>query len=520
MANETAADTPSLSLERLVHTLQQTDPQCTTYKGMIAANSSPTQPPFWLDSTGLLRRAHAVVVLSDSALRAEILRTCHDDRHAGHFGRERTLELLLRKYWWKHVARDVRHYVLTCAVCQRSKAKRHEPFGVLIPLPQSTAKFPHLTMNFITDLPASRDRLSHVFDSILVVMDRFTKMAIYIPVTKTINSADLAATFVDHVSLRCGNSQTIVSDRGSVFTSRFWSALCLELGIKSHLSTAFHPKTDGQTERQIQTLEQYLRAYVNYQQNDWVTWLFLVVFSYNNNSRHAETRMSPFLALMGYHPQIDLCFREQVDPGQVPEVDRLTTEMKELQEVLQEEWAQATTTQAKYYDLKRQPKSFATGNCVYLSSRNIKTRRPTKKLDWKWLGPFRILEPVGKRAYRLDLPESAGRLHPVFNVSLLSPSHSRPRTKPHSLPTLEVDGETEWYVDSIDNSRVRTRKREFLVYWRDTDHTIDSWEPFDYVKDTAALDTYLKLHPDVIATDSKESRRRIKPRSTRREHQY
>jgi len=372
-------------------------------------------------------------------------------------------------------------------------------------------------MDFITDLPASRHRLGAVFDSILVIMDRFTKMALYIPVTKTITADELAQVFIESVTTRYGNPQTIVSDRGSVFTSRFWSTLCTTLRIKNHLSTAFHPQTDGQTERQNQTLEQYLRSYVNYQQDDWVSWLPLAAFSYNN-SVHAETHMTPFMALMGYNPSVDATLAELIPSDSVPAVDLLVNEMAELQEALKEGWAQAVRSQAKYYDPKRQHIAFATGDWVYLNGRNIRTKRPTKKLDYKWLGPFQIIEPVGKQAYRLELPDSAGRLHPVFNVSLLSPAKFRNGTSPETLPTLEIDGETEWFVDSIIRSRIRAGQRQYLVHWAQTDHTLDSWEPEEYVKDTTAFDKFLARTSEQQNAAPNPTRQRRRRQQTTKRH--
>ncbi|MBW0559983.1 hypothetical protein O181_099698 [Austropuccinia psidii MF-1] len=132
-------------------------------------------------------------------------------------------------------------------------------------------------MDFITQL-----HLSSNFDSILVVVERFSKMAIFIPAYSTITALDLAQIFISNVFSKHGLPVSIVSDRGSLFVSSFWTQLCQQLKISRVLSTAFHPETDGQTESLNQILEQYLRMYVSYHQDDWHTWLPPAEFAYNN----------------------------------------------------------------------------------------------------------------------------------------------------------------------------------------------------------------------------------------------
>ena len=123
-------------------------------------------------------------------------------------------------------------------------------------------------MDFVTGLLVSTNWKRETYDSILVIVDRLTKMIQYEPVKITMDAPSLAEVFIDTIVRHHGLPDSIISDRGSVFTSKFWSSLCYFLGIKRRLSTAFHPQTDGQTERQNSTMEAYLRAFVNYEQND------------------------------------------------------------------------------------------------------------------------------------------------------------------------------------------------------------------------------------------------------------
>jgi hypothetical protein len=160
--------------------------------------------------------------------------------------------------------KDVKDYVRTCSVYQRTKVKRHLPYGALSSFPLPSKPWQEITMDFITGLPPSRF-CGKVYDSILVIVDRYTKMVQYIPTTKEISAPELAELFVYYIVKDFGTPADITSDRGSVFTSKFWSSLCFYLKVRQRLSTVFHPQTDGQTENLNQTLEQYLRCYTSYQ---------------------------------------------------------------------------------------------------------------------------------------------------------------------------------------------------------------------------------------------------------------
>lgn len=197
------------------------------------------------------------------------------------------------------MTKEIREYVSACYQCQRNKTPRHKKYGLLQPLPIPPQPWDSLSMDFISQLPTSSG-----FDSILVVVDRFSKMAIFLKSHTSASSEDLANLFVESVFSKHGLPSNIVSDRGSLFVSSFWTNLCQQLKITWNLSTAYHPESDGQTERINQILEQYLQMFVNYQQDDWSNWLPLVEFSYNN-STHSATKNSPFYTLYGRHPHFD-----------------------------------------------------------------------------------------------------------------------------------------------------------------------------------------------------------------------
>ncbi|MBW0545782.1 hypothetical protein O181_085497 [Austropuccinia psidii MF-1] len=266
-------------------------------------------------------------------------------------------------------------------------------------------------MGFITQLPPL-----NTFDSILVVVDRFSKMAILIPTYGSITALDLAQIFISNVFSKHGLPVSTVSDRGSLFVSSFWTQLFKQLKISRDLSTAFHPETDGQTERVYQILEQYLRMYVSYHQDDWYTWLPLAEFAYNN-AEHSSTKQSPFFTIYGRNPSFDSIHISQDSPA-----GKLSTKLQSVQQVVKEELESAIRRFKKYADRNREiPPDFQPGDKVWLASKNINPKRPTKKLSERWLGPFEVLKKIGSHAYHLKLPQQWKTVHPVFHVSLLEP---------------------------------------------------------------------------------------------------
>ncbi|EKV18173.1 hypothetical protein PDIG_11210 [Penicillium digitatum PHI26] len=237
-------------------------------------------------------------VPDNDELKAEILRLCHDKPTVGHPGRSKTYELLSREYYWPRVYQYVSDWTKNCHTCRRITPAREVRQGILRQLPVPERAWQDISMDFITHLP-----LSYGYDAILVVVDRLTKMKHFIHCKGTCNAEEVARLYTRHVWKLHGLPNTVVSDRGPQFVAQFWKHLTKRLRITNLLSTAYHPETDGQTERANAVLEQYLRAYVSYLQDDWSEWLPLAEFT--ANSHYSEsTRVSPFYANYGFHPRI------------------------------------------------------------------------------------------------------------------------------------------------------------------------------------------------------------------------
>ena len=218
----------------------------------------------WREYEGILHFDGKLYVPPEGGARAEVLWSNHDDPLAGHFGYARTLELIWRKYYWPCMGKEIKAYMKSCTACQQAKPTRHKPYGELQSLQQPRGPYTNISMDFILGLSPSKCR-SKAYNSILVIMDWYTKMACYIAVRSDIDTPRLAAVFVQKFILAGpGIPDCIVSDQGSVFTLTFWSTVCYHLKVRRRLLTAFHPQTDGQMERQNSTLEQYLQAYIAY----------------------------------------------------------------------------------------------------------------------------------------------------------------------------------------------------------------------------------------------------------------
>ncbi|XP_052732384.1 uncharacterized protein LOC128196192 [Vigna angularis] len=256
-------------------------------------------------------------------------------------------------------------------------------------------------------------------DSIWVIVDRLTKSAHFLPVNLKMSMTNLAKLYIIEIVRLHGVPSSIVSDRDTRFTSRFWQSLQGELGSKLQMSSAYHPQTDGQSERTIQTLEDLLRTCVLDHLGAWDEVLPLVEFTYNN-SYQSSIGMAPFEALYGRKCRTPLCwFQEGEKVLTGPELIQQTTEkVKQIQERLKT----SLSRQKSYADKRRRPLEFAAGDHVFLRLNPItgvgRAVRP-KKLSPKFIGPYQILKKIGPVAYELALPPQLSNLHPVFHVSQL-----------------------------------------------------------------------------------------------------
>jgi len=214
--------------------------------------SGKMMPNEKIEKDGLLYSKNRFYIPENEALQTEIAQGCHDSLVAGHCGQEKTIEIVMRDFYWKGLADWIRDYVRSCDECQHSKSPRHAKYRLLQPLEVPYAAWSSISTDFITQLLESQGKTQ-----IRVVVDRFTKMAHFIGLHENATAQDVADTFLGEVGKLHGLPTEIISEMDAKFSGEFWESLCKMLGVKRRMSTAYHPQTDGQTERTNQVLEGY-----------------------------------------------------------------------------------------------------------------------------------------------------------------------------------------------------------------------------------------------------------------------
>jgi len=368
-----------------------------------------------IDNNGVYRFMNRIWVPLYGNLRETILDEAHKSKYSIHPGSDKMYNDLKAVYWWPGMKRSVAVYVSKCLTCARVKAEYQKPSGYLQQPDIPLWKWDDITMDFVTKLP----RTSRGHDSIWVIVDRLTKTAHFLPVREDYKTEKLARIYIDEIVTRHGVPLSIISDRDSHFTSRFWEKLHEALGTRLNRSTAYHPQTDGQSERTIQTMEDMLRACVLDFGGNWDTHLPLVEFSYNN-SYHSSIKAAPFEALYGRKCRSPLCWNEVGDNCLTcPELIQETSD--KIFRILDRLKA-ARDRQKSYADKRRKPLEFQVGDKVLLKVspwKGIIRFGKKGKLSPRYIGPFEVTAKVGPVAYRLKLPEQLSGIHDTFHVSHL-----------------------------------------------------------------------------------------------------
>lgn len=448
----------------------------------------------WNFERGLLLRRGKIYVPKGTKtnLRQQIMTINHDYPHAGHTGVEKTCELITRNYWWPGITIDVKKYIAGCDICQRMKNRPQKPYGPLMPNPIPQGPWDIITVDLITQLPESNG-----YNAICVVVCRMTKRAHFFAITNQFSAKDLAILLHEQVWKMHGLPLQIISDRGTQFAADLFQEWCKILGIESSMSTAYHPQTDGQTERVNQTLEQYLRCYIDVMQDDWDKHLANAEFAYNN-AAHEGTKNSPFFVEYGRHPR-----GIPVIGGPIsnPDLKEIAQSRVQAQEKARAALQLAADRMKWYYDKSIQKVPFKVGHKVMLDLRNW--QKSGHKLAPKYHGPFTIIEQLSPVTFRLEWPERMHKIHPVFHASKLVPYNepSYDAQKNINPPPIIINQEEEYEVEKILKSRRtgRTKQLQYYVRWKGYGPNDDTWEPESNLSNASeAIKRFHKLHPKAI----------------------
>lgn len=440
-----------------------------------------------------------LVIPNVPAIRTQIFRWAHD--LLGHFGIDKSYAALRDSFFWPGMFRSLaRYYVPGCSDCQRFKAARQKPSGPLHPLPVPDHRGASIAMDFVGPLPEDQG-----FNCILTITDRLGSEILLIPTRTDATAKEIAILFFDHWYCEHGLPTDIICDRDTKFTSHFWRMLHNLTGVDVKMSSAFHPETDGASERTNRTLSQALRFHVERNQKGWVKALPRVRF-HMMNTVNASTGFSGFHLKMGRSPRLvppistepfstaDLDTKEAILMLKQLEMDV----MKAQDNLLAAKVTQATAANSH----RRFRPVFGVGDRVWLSTQNrrreykAKGEKRVAKLMPRFDGPYKIAAAHPEfSTYTLDLPNST--IFPTFHVSQLLPYHESDSslfpgwTKEWPKPII-VDGIEEFPVDAIIDERRRGRGMQYLVCFKDQPPSEDRWLSGSLLQQNEALDVWLR----------------------------
>lgn len=402
----------------------------------------------------------------------------HTSAVGGHSGIPVTYRRLKQYFHWPSMKQDVQTFVSSCTICLRAKPDRTKSPGLLHPLPVPTAAWSLITMDFIEGLPTSGG-----MNTILVVIDKFTRYGHFIPLRHPFTAASVAKLFLNHVYRLHGMPTSIMTDRDRIFTSHFWQALFKLADVQLNMSSAYHPQTDGQTERVNQCLETFLRCFVHSCPTQWLHWLALAEYWYNT-SFHSALGRTPFEALYGYTPRAFGVSAATTTP--ITDLQSWLQDRDLMQRLIRQHLLRARQRMKSQADKGRTERQFSVGDWVYVKLQpyvqSSLAARAHQKLSFKFFGPYKIISKINMVAYKLELPPSA-LVHPVFHVSQLKAAPSPDQVVSPSLPAAIVAYQVP---EAVIHRRLVARGPktvlQVLVKWTGMSTELATWEDFEALK--------------------------------------
>jgi len=318
----------------------------------------PASVPQFTLRDGVLRYQNRIWIGANPELQQKILEACHSSALGGHSGFPATYTRMKQLFAWTGMKSAVRKFVQTCLTCQQAKPDCARLLGLLQPLPVPSSAWQIVSLDFVEGLPRSKHG-----NCILVVIDSFTKYGHFLPLSHPFTAARVAQLFLNQVYKLHGLPKVIISDRDRIFTSAFWTELFRLADVQLNLSSSYHPQSDGQTERLNQTMETYLRCFVNACPSKWSSWLPLAEFWYNSTP-HSALGCSPFEALYGYRPRH---FGIQAfDSVSVPELGAWLQDRQVMSDLIQQHLHRSKERMKRQADKNRSERHFAVGDMVFL----------------------------------------------------------------------------------------------------------------------------------------------------------
>jgi transposase InsO family protein len=417
-----------------------------------------------------------------ASVRRAVLQWGHSSKLSAHPGVRGSLAFIRQRFWWPTMGRDTRRFIASCVTCAQTKTGNSPPAGLLRPLPVPARRWSHIALDFITGLPPSAGNTV-----ILTVVDRFSKSARFIPLTKLPSAKETAQIMVDHVFKIHGLPTDVVSDRGPQFSAFFWKEFCRLIGATASLSSGFHPQTNGQAEHANQIVARILGSLAHRCPASWSEQLAWAEYAHNSLPSSA-TGLSPFHCCLGYQPPL---FASQETASNSPSVqayiDRCKCTWRRVRTALRR-----SNTRMSITADKRRVKSprYVRWQRVWLSTANLPLHSESRKLAPRFIGPFRTIKIINPVAVRLRLPSYLRRVHPVFHVSHIKPVVRAP-SRP-VCPPVHIDDSPVYRVRRILDTRRRGRGHQYLVDWEGYGPEERSWVPSRDILDPSLIDDFLR----------------------------
>jgi hypothetical protein len=409
-----------------------------------------------------------------SPLLREIVAVVHED---GHKGVQRTLHRLRRDFHFPDMCRVIQDFVRACATCQRYKSEHLHPTGLLLPLPILTAVWADIGLHFVEALPRVRGK-----SVILTVVDRFSKYCHFIPLAHPNSAESVAQAFFTDIVRLHGMPQSMVSDREPVFTSTFWKELMRLMGTKLHMTSAFHPQSDGQTEGANCVIAMYLCYFIGDRPRQWLRWLPWVEYTYNTAY---QSSLHDTLFWVVYRRDPPSIWSYEPGETRVATVAKTMEERAEFLADVRYRMEQAQAIHKLHYDKHHRQVSYSVGDWVLLCL----CHRPVAslssevkgKLQPRYFGPYRVAKLINVVAIRLELPPRA-KLHDVFHVGLLKKWVGTPPAAPPPLPNIH-HGAVEPEPAKVMRARLARGVRQVLIHWKGQSAASATWEDLDSFHD-------------------------------------
>lgn len=448
-------------------------------------------------SNGLLyQHKDCIYVPNNRELRSKILHEVHSAPTGGHLGVAKTQARLCRYFYWQGQRQEVQQFIESCVPCCSNKASTQAPAGLLQPLEIPKRRWDHVSLDFIGPLP---ETLQSKHDMLLVVVDKLSKMVHLLPCKSSITAVQTAQLFFREIVRHHGVPAAVISDRDPRFTSHFWQELWKLLGSKLRMSTAFHPQSDGQTERMNRTAEEILRSVVNSHATDWDRHITAVEIAINS-SQQSSTGLTPYYLNYGQEVNLPLDIATaSLQQSQVPGAAEMLQQLNVDIEAARHNIQKAQQKQKEQADKHRRAVTYKIGDRVMLNNQNW--LRSGRKLLPKYWGPFKVIAVPSTLTVTLELPNALSRIHNVFHVSKVKLYQDAdmefPGREQLDRPPPVVDEDQQFTIDQVIGKRIvyvrrgrgrrKVKQTEFLVLWVGYPIAEASWVKEEDINHPAAI---------------------------------